>query len=216
MADKFYNQIGLSAALAVPGQAATPNQSIYTALTYLVAEQRVNPENGKLALDAVTHLVDPDGAKAGNFVWVVDGQVTNRAQFVEGETESTYDPVLPAGLVERVMDVANYYTLSEASDEVPPLNAATVAVKGDYYVRLSNPTSTTADGVAVAGAKVGDAVYVGLNGEVIAAAPGAEVVQAYVGDNGSSYTSPRLAETSWRFQTDTELGGIALISNWRD
>lgn len=214
----YQTKVDSAVALAVPGQAATPDQSIYTALTYLVAEPTA-------AVDAVTHLKDPEGAKAGTFVWRIGGAsagaiqyATNRAQFVEGTSggDTVYDPVLPLGIVERVVDVPNYAVLKGYSDEVPPMQGATIAVKGDYYVKLAAETGASAGGSAVTAAKAGDAVYVGVNGEVIAAAPGTEVTQTYTGADNSSYTSPRLAETSWRFVTDTELGGIALISNWRD
>ena len=97
--------VNLYAPVAVPGQAATPNQSVYTPLTYLA--------------DAT------DGVHVGRFVWLnSDGEASNT------QVAST----LPLGLAERVLDVPNYDVASAGTDLVPPTHPVTVAVKGDYYV----------------------------------------------------------------------------------
>ena len=100
--------VGLYAPVAVPGQAATPNQSIYTAKTYLA--------------DATY------GVKVGQFVWLNgNGEASNT------QVAST----LPLGLAERVLDAPNYTVTSEGTDLVPPTQPVTVAVKGDYYVKTA-------------------------------------------------------------------------------
>jgi len=100
------SSVGLYAPVAVPGQAATPNQSVYTPLTYLA--------------DATY------GVKVGCFVWLnSDGEASNT------QVAST----LPLGLAERVLDAPNYDITSAGTDTVPPTQPVTVAVKGDYYVK---------------------------------------------------------------------------------
>jgi len=100
------SSVGLYAPVAVPGQAATPNQSIYTAKTYLAD--------------------DTYGVKVGQFVWEdSDGNASNT------QVAST----LPLGFAERVLDFPNYTVTSEGSMVVPPTMPVTVAVKGDYYVK---------------------------------------------------------------------------------
>ena len=100
------SSVGLYAPVAVPGQAATPNQSIYTAKTYLAD--------------------DTYGVKVGQFVWIdSDGNASNT------QVAST----LPLGLAERVLDAPNYNITSAGSMVVPPTNPVTVAVKGDYWVK---------------------------------------------------------------------------------
>jgi len=100
------SSVGLYAPVAVPGQAATPNQSVYTPLTYLA--------------DAT------DGVAVGQFVWLnSDGEASNT------QVAST----LPLGLAERVLDAPNYDITSAGSNVVPPTHPVTVAVKGDYFVQ---------------------------------------------------------------------------------
>ena len=100
------SSVGLYAPVAVPGQAATPDQSVYTPLTF---------------------LADADnGVTVGRFVWLnSDGEASNT------QVAST----LPLGLAERVIDVPNYTVTSEGTMVVPPTMPVTVAVKGDYYVK---------------------------------------------------------------------------------
>lgn len=104
--------VDLSLAVAVPGMAATPNQSVYTPLTYLAD--------------------DTNGVHVGQFVWIdSDGNASNT------QVAST----LPLGFAERVLAQPNYGITSQASDLVPPTMPVTVAVKGDYYVKtLTNAT----------------------------------------------------------------------------
>ena len=93
------SSVGLYAPVAVPGQAATPNQSIYTAKTYLADNTY--------------------GVKVGQFVWIdSDGNASNT------QVAST----LPLGLAERVIDVPNYTVTSEGTMVVPPTMPVTVAV----------------------------------------------------------------------------------------
>ena len=100
------SSVGLYAPVAVPGQAATPNQSVYTAKTYLAD--------------------DTNGVTVGQFVWIdSDGNASNT------QVAST----LPLGLAERVLDVPYYTVTSEGTMVVPPTMPVTVAVKGDYYVK---------------------------------------------------------------------------------
>ena len=100
------SSVALYAPVAVPGQAATPDQSIYTAKTYLAD--------------------DTNGVTVGQFVWLdSDGNASNT------QVAST----LPLGLAERVLDVPNYTVTSEGTMVVPPTMPVIVAVKGDYYVK---------------------------------------------------------------------------------
>ena len=96
--------VGLYAPVAVPGQAATPNQSVYTPQTFLAD--------------------DTNGVHVGRFVWIdSDGNASNT------QVAST----LPLGFAERVVDAPNYAVTSDGSDVVPPTHPVTVAVKGDYF-----------------------------------------------------------------------------------
>lgn len=100
--------VGLYAPVAVPGQAATPNQSVYTPQTFLAD--------------------DTNGVHVGRFVWIdSDGNASNT------QVAST----LPLGFAERVVDAPNYAVTSDGSDVVPPTHPVTVAVKGDYYVKTA-------------------------------------------------------------------------------
>lgn len=93
-----------AAPVAVPGMAATPDQSIYTPLNY---------------------LADAFGVVAGTFVWLdSDGNLTNT------QVAST----LPVGLVERVLNYPIYNIAADGDNTVPPTYPVTCAVKGDYYV----------------------------------------------------------------------------------
>ena len=95
-----------AAPVAVPGMAATPDQSVYTPLNYLAD--------------------DTNGVHVGRFVWIdSDGNASNT------QVAST----LPLGFAERVVDAPNYAVTSDGSDVVPPTHPVTVAVKGDYYVQ---------------------------------------------------------------------------------
>ena len=104
--------VGLYAPVAVPGQAATPDQSVYTPLNYLAD--------------------DTNGVHVGRFVWFdADGNLSNT------QVAST----LPVGLVERVINYPIYDVTATGSDLVPPTYLVTCAVKGDYYVKtLTNAT----------------------------------------------------------------------------
>lgn len=93
-----------AAPVAVPGMAATPDQSIYTPLNY---------------------LADASGVVAGTFVWLdSDGNLTNT------QVAST----LPVGLVERVLNYPIYNITADGDNTVPASYPVTCAVKGDYYV----------------------------------------------------------------------------------
>ena len=100
------SSVDLYAPVAVPGQAATPDQSVYTPQTFLAD--------------------DTNGVTVGQFVWIdSDGNASNT------QVAST----LPLGLAERVLDAPNYNITSAGSMVVPPTNPVTVAVKGDYWVQ---------------------------------------------------------------------------------
>ena len=93
-----------AAPVAVPGMAATPDQSIYTPLNY---------------------LADASGVVAGTYVWLdSDGNLTNT------QVAST----LPVGLVERVLNYPIYNITADGDNTVPASYPVTCAVKGDYYV----------------------------------------------------------------------------------
>ena len=99
------SSVDLYAPVAVPGQAATPDQSVYTPLNYLAD--------------------DTNGVHVGRFVWFdSDGNLSNT------QVAST----LPVGLVERVLNYPIQNITAAASDLVPPAMPVTCAVKGDYYV----------------------------------------------------------------------------------
>lgn len=94
-----------AAPVAVPGMAATPDQSVYTPLNYLA--------------DAT------NGVHVGRFAWFdSDGNLSNT------QVAST----LPVGLVERVINYPILDVTSSASDLVPATMPVTCAVKGDYWV----------------------------------------------------------------------------------
>ena len=100
--------VNVAAPVAVPGMAATPDQSIYTPLNF---------------------LADASGVVAGTFVWLdTDGSLTNT------QDSGGADPV---GLVERVLNYPIYDIAAEASNTVPPSYPVTCAVKGDYYVQTT-------------------------------------------------------------------------------
>lgn len=164
-----YTQIGIKAAVAVPGQAATPSQSVYTPVTYLAGE---------------------GGCKAGTFVW----PDADREGFAVQANPNTSDPaaVRPLGLVERVLDVPNYDVTSQATDIVPENQALTIAVRGDYYVKLPSDAGD---------ATAGQAVFVKNDDGTIKGAAAGTSVDGY-------------AETSWRFVQNCTAGDTALISNW--
>lgn len=97
-----------AAPVAVPGMAATPDQSVYTPLNYLAD--------------------DTNGVHVGRFVWFdADGNLSNT------QVAST----LPVGLVERVINYPIYDVTAAGSDLVPPTYPVTCAVKGDYYVKTA-------------------------------------------------------------------------------
>lgn len=107
-------QVNLSVAPGVPGDKATPDQSVYTPL---------NP----LAVVALP---------VGGFVFpVVASGVTDNSQAtnVAGEAATVL------GFVERVINYVDYDVLQDGTLTVPEGATLTVAVKGDYWA-----VSTTA------------------------------------------------------------------------
>lgn len=101
-----YNQIGLSAPIAVAGMKATPDQSIYTPVNYLVG--------------------DEDGIPVGQFV---------AASSTEGEATATISSASAIlGFVERTVVYPDYDLNSPGTLIAPEGSALTIAVKGDYYV----------------------------------------------------------------------------------
>ena len=142
----------------VPGQKATPDQSIYTPVNYVAGET---------------------GALVGTFCWlsVPESSVQSMPQINEP----------PLGFVERVIS----FPLENASEEGSPLipmgYAATVAVRGDYWVECGS------------NAAPGDQVYVSTNGNGV-----------ITNTAGAGY----MAVPGWRFKTAPNDGGLAIISNW--
>ena len=101
----FQEQVGRYRAQGVAGQAATPDQSVYTVKNYL-----------------------SDGsAKIGAFAFV---NAENAGQ--AGITGTSATAVL--GLVERVVQYPIYDVRDEAITTVPEGYGLTIAVRGDYYV----------------------------------------------------------------------------------
>lgn len=101
------SQVYTSYAVAVPGDKATPDQSIYTSFNFLVGE------------DA--------GINVGQFVFR-----DAATQGVAMATSGTAQTLL--GFVERVINYPNYNVASEGTLTVPKGYALTIAVRGDYYV----------------------------------------------------------------------------------
>lgn len=127
-------QVNLSYAPGVPGDKATPDQSVYTPLNPLAA---VELPVGRFVFPVVASGVADD----------------TRATNVAG----TATAVL--GFVERVINYVNCDVLSDGTLSVPEGSALTVAVKGDYWAVSATAAAvgqavlaSTADGSVSTGA----------------------------------------------------------------
>lgn len=103
------SQVNTDLAAAVPGQKATPNQSIYTPNNFVAGE---------------------NGAQVGTFCWP-DGSNP-------GAVDSTTSGAdAPLGFVERVISTYMYDVTESGTLTVPAGQAVTVAVRGDYWVQTT-------------------------------------------------------------------------------
>lgn len=101
-----YNQIGLTAPLAVAGMKATPDQSIYTPFNYLVG--------------------DAAGIPVGQFV---------AESATAGEATATIASAAAIlGFVERVINSYDFNLKSAGTLTLAEGSLMTIAKKGDYYV----------------------------------------------------------------------------------
>lgn len=101
-------KVFIDVALAVPGQKATPDQSVYTPINY---------------------VADAAGVQAGTFCW---------ASATAGvATATTTGTDAPLGFVERVVSTFLYNALDSATMTIPEGQGLSVAVRGDYYVEAS-------------------------------------------------------------------------------
>ena len=100
--------VNLDIALAVPGQKATPDQSVYTPINY---------------------VADESGVQMGTFCWA--------ATTAGVATATTTGTGAPLGFVERVISTYIYDVKDGATMTVPEGQALTIAVRGDYYVQTS-------------------------------------------------------------------------------
>ena len=101
-------QVNIDLPLAVAGQKATPDQSVYTPINY---------------------VADENGVKVGTFCWA--GTETGVA------TATTTGTAAPLGFVERVISTYIYDVLDGATETVREGQGLTIAVRGDYYVQTS-------------------------------------------------------------------------------
>ena len=100
--------VNMDIALAVPGQKATPDQSVYTPINY---------------------VADENGVQMGTFCWAA-----TTAGVATATTTGTNPPL---GFVERVISTYIYNVKDGATMTVPEGQALTIAVRGDYYVQTS-------------------------------------------------------------------------------
>lgn len=101
-------KVDIDFALAVPGQKATPDQSIYTPINY---------------------VADEAGVQVGTFCWA--------AATAGVATATTAGAAAPLGFVERVISTYIYNVLDGATMTIPEGQGLTIAVRGDYYVEAS-------------------------------------------------------------------------------
>lgn len=101
-------QVNIDLPLAVAGQKATPDQSVYTPINY---------------------VADENGVKVGTFCWA--GTEAGVA------TATTTGTAAPLGFVEKVISTYIYDVLDGATETVREGQGLTIAVRGDYYVQTS-------------------------------------------------------------------------------
>lgn len=103
------SQVNTDLAAAVPGQKATPDQSIYTPNNFVAGQ---------------------DGAQVGTFCWINGSN--------PGAVDSTTSGSdAPLGFVERVISTYMYDVTESGTLTVPAGQAVTVAVRGDYWVQTT-------------------------------------------------------------------------------
>lgn len=125
-------QVYMDLAVAVPGQKATPDQSVYTPQTF---------------------VADEAGVRVGTFCF---------ASSTPGAVSSTTTGSdAPVGFVERAISTYIYDVTAEATDRVAAGQALNIARRGDYYVQVTEACQaggqvyvdkTTGDILAAAGA----------------------------------------------------------------
>ena len=98
-------KVGLYNPVAVAGDKATPDQSIYTPINY---------------------LADEDGVKVGTFCWV-----TSTPNVVASTTSGTSAPL---GFVERNLSYPQYNVTVDGSLVMPEGQVPNIATRGDYFV----------------------------------------------------------------------------------
>lgn len=103
------SQVNTDLAAAVPGQKATPDQSIYTPNNFVAGQ---------------------NGTQVGTFCWI-DG---SNPGAVDGTTSGADAPL---GFVERVISTYMYDVTESGTLTVPAGQAVTVAVRGDYWVQTT-------------------------------------------------------------------------------
>lgn len=157
----FQSQVGRFYAEGASGQAATPNQSIYTALGYVA--------DGDVTVGAFVFPTATEG---------------------KASASASSGPVL--GLVERVITQPIYQANEVATEQYTEGTNLTIAVKGDYYVKVT------------AQATVGQAVFASLTDGSIKTAAAGSSQEGFV-------------ETPWTVKSvlsSGSSGGLILISNW--
>ena len=103
------SQVNTDLAAAVPGQKATPDQSIYTPNNFVAGQ---------------------DGAQVGTFCWI-NGSNTGAVDSTTSGSDA------PLGFVERVISTYMYDVTESGTLTVPAGQAVTVAVRGDYWVQTT-------------------------------------------------------------------------------
>ena len=103
------SQVNTDLAAAVPGQKATPDQSIYTPNTFVAGQ---------------------NGTQVGTFCWI-DGSNPGAVDSTTSGSDA------PLGFVERVISTYMYDVTESGTLTVPAGQAVTVAVRGDYWVQTT-------------------------------------------------------------------------------
>lgn len=156
----FQSQVNLYTAEGVAGDLATPDQAVYT------------PQN---------FLVGSGGMEVGKFAFAD----STSASTIAKKTGTGK----PLGIVQRVINYANY-ELTEAGSMLLPQGAPlTIVVKGDVW--MTAPSSAT----------VGKKVFVNNSTGAVT-----------LNSAGASVTSS--TETDWVVKTPATSGGMMIVSNW--
>lgn len=135
------------------------------------------------AYTAENLMAGTDGVTVGLFAW-------RHPEDKAANTATGAAVSAPLGIVERVIDFANRDITSEASMVIPEGRTATIAVRGDYWVR-----TTTA-------ATLGQKVFVKTTDGTIATGAAGSSVSGHV-------------ESEWYVESEGAAGELIKISNWR-